>query len=169
MSTTKNIRLPNRSVRSESHRAALSESLEVFLSAASRFPSEKRQDRPRIGAFTATEIVYHMVAVERLWMTRFRNLLTNGPREFQALNPDTDAAINQYNERPFESGLAQLCSDRNETLNLIDSLTDDQFLLSGLHSKYGEMTIERMLDTMHAHDTQHAAQLDRTARELESA
>lgn len=107
-----------------------------------------------------------MLAVEELWQQRIENLLTGGPREFVAMDPDEDAARNRYNERDFSEGLALLTKRRGDLLAKIGTLSDDQFELTGMHSKYGEMSIHRMLETMEGHDRQHAAQLGRTERAL---
>jgi hypothetical protein len=158
---------PSQTVRSaEDHQAALTESLAIFIAAAERFPRSARRDRPHPGAFTATEIVYHVLAVEALWQERIGNVLTGRSREFIAMNPDEDAAQNHYNDRSFEDGVDELTKRRIETLATIGRLSGEQLLLSGIHSKYGEMSLHKIFETMEGHDKQHAAQLDRTAREL---
>jgi hypothetical protein len=129
-----------------------------------------------VKAFSATEIVYHMVAVEQLWQTRISDLLADArasgsavvhvSREFTAMNPDEDAATNSYNTRSFENGLQKLREMRINTLAIVGRLADADFRLAGIHSRYGELSIDRMLQTMENHDRQHAAQLERTVREL---
>ena len=154
------------SIPAADHLAALSESLRVFLDAVIRFPEPLRHDRPRPGAFSAAEIVWHMVAVEDLWRSRIVNLLSGGDRNFVALDPDADAAANKYNERSYEAGVQELSTKRRELRSTIERLSEGELALTGQHSKYGEMTIHRILETMAGHDRQHAGQLDRTAREL---
>lgn len=156
------------SVRAEKHQAALSESLRVFRDAADRFPVARRHDRPREGAFSAAEIVYHLVGVEELWQSRFNSLLTGGTREFTAMDADEDARENRYNDRDFEEGVKTLIRKRDDTLAFVGQMTDEQLELTCKHSRYGDMSLDRMLETIEAHDRQHAAQLDRTARELEA-
>lgn len=154
------------SIPAADHLAALNESFGVFQNAATAFPSALRHDRPKPGAFSATEIVWHMIAVEDLWRSRISNLLTGGDRTFVALDPDADAAMNDYNARDFSDALRAFEQKRSDTLSMVASLTADELELTGQHSKYGEMTIHRILQTMAGHDAQHAGQLDRTAREL---
>jgi uncharacterized damage-inducible protein DinB len=146
----------------------LSESLGIFRESAERFPRERRHDRPKEGAFTATEIICHMLAVEDLWRERIAKLISGGDRQFQAMNPDEDARSHGYNDRDYDAGLETLIGKRVDTIALIGRLQPEQFGLTGVHSKYGEMAIHQMFETMESHDRQHAAQLDRTLRELEA-
>jgi uncharacterized damage-inducible protein DinB len=157
---------PNPSTPAADHLAALSESFRIFEDAAMRFPATRRHERPRVGAFSATEILWHMIAVEDLWRLRISNLLTGGDRTFIALDPDADAADNSYNDREFEQGIETFRQKRSDTCSMLGSLTEDELQLTGMHSKYGEMTIHNILEKMTSHDAQHAGQLDRTAREL---
>lgn len=141
-------------------------SLEEFITTAERFPQEMRHQKPMEKAFSATEIVYHMCDVEALWQDRLSKLLSGESREFIAMDPDKVALDNAYNTKDFEAGLSQLREQRKTTLKLFASLSDDQFNLSGLHTRYGEMSITRIVETMTNHDLQHAHQLVRTVVEI---
>jgi hypothetical protein len=81
---------------------------------------------------------------------------------FEAMNPDQEAVLNRYNEKPFDAGILDMTTARLETHLLIRSLTEDQFDLTGVHSKYGPMNIVRILEIMEQHDRTHAAQMHRT-------
>jgi uncharacterized damage-inducible protein DinB len=157
---------PSPSVPAADHLAALSESFHIFEAAAMSFPAALRAERPRPGAFSATEIVWHMIAVEDLWRSRISNLLTGGDRMFVALDPDADAATNVYNDRDFIEGLNTFREKRHDAMRMAGSLTSDELALTGVHSKYGEMSVYQILEKMASHDVGHAGQLERTAREL---
>ena len=148
------------------HLAALTKSLAVFVGTAKAYPRELVRQKPTEIAFSATEIVYHMRDVERLWQRRMRGVLDGSMTHFQQMDPDREAREGRYNERPYEDGIAELEKARQETHSLVRGLTGSQMNLSGIHSKYGEMNIHRMLDTMEGHDLQHAAQLARTLKEV---
>ena len=153
----------------------MSKSIQVFLATAELFPRGRIKARPKyeknsslkVGEvekrpFTATEIVYHMIDVELLWQYRMNGLLSGAFRHFQQMNPDKEALEKKYNARDYTRGLRELAMARSETTRLVSTMTNDQLMLSGLHSKYGEMNMIKILETMEGHDRQHAAQLDRT-------
>jgi uncharacterized damage-inducible protein DinB len=147
----------------------LKQSLEEFIRTAEGFPDELRLAKPTEKAFSATEIVYHMCDVETLWQDRLGKLLSGESREFIAMDPDKVALDNAYNSKNFAAGVAQLREGRQITLELFAELTDEQFDLAGMHTKYGEMSIARIVETMTNHDRQHARQLRRTESELRTA
>jgi uncharacterized damage-inducible protein DinB len=154
---------------------AFNKSVQVFLATAEMFPRSLVKQRPAYQKsrslkpgeiekrpFTATEIVFHMVDVELLWQYRIKGLLSGEFRRFQQMNPDKEALEKRYNSRNYERGLRELAMSRAETTRMIAVLTNDELMRTGLHSKYGEMNTINILETMEAHDRQHAAQLDRT-------
>lgn len=145
---------------------ALAMSLEEFIATAERFPNKLRQQKPSEKVFSATEIVYHMCDVELLWQDRLRKLLSGESRNFVAMDPDKVALDNAYNSKDLTSGLVQLREGRKKSLALFASLNDEHFNLFGIHTRYGEMSISRIVETMTNHDLQHARQLIRTEAEL---
>lgn len=150
----------------ETELAALANSNADFLEAARNFPAERRTEKPTQNAFSATEIVYHMLAVEKLWQLRLQRLISGESREFIAMDPDKEAIDNSYNDNDYAEGLEDLLEARRRSLELFRSLADDQFELAGIHSRYGEMSMNRIIETMTAHDLQHAKQLERTEQQL---
>jgi uncharacterized damage-inducible protein DinB len=150
----------------ENELAALANSNAAFLDAARAFPAERRTLKPSERAFSATEIVYHMLAVEKLWQSRLQRLISGESREFIAMDPDKEAIDDSYNSKDFSEGLEDLLEARRRSLELFRSLLDEQFELTGIHTKYGEMSIDRIMEIMTAHDLQHAKQLERTEQEL---
>jgi uncharacterized damage-inducible protein DinB len=144
------------------HLAALNKSFAVFEDAAGRYSRELVRKKPSASAFSATEIVYHMLDVEKLWQRRIHGLLDNTVTHFQAMDPDKEAAEQKYNEKDYGAGIEALKQARNETYRLIRSMSNTELELTGIHSKYGSMNIRRILEIMEGHDRTHAAQLDRT-------
>jgi uncharacterized damage-inducible protein DinB len=151
----------------ETELAALAQSNADFLEAARNFPMERRTEKPTAKAFSATEIVYHMLDVEKLWQRRLQRLISGESRGFIAMDPDKEASENSYNSKDYNEGLEDLLEARRRSLELFRSMDDDQFELTGDHTRYGEMSISRVMEIMTAHDLQHARQLERTLRELD--
>jgi uncharacterized damage-inducible protein DinB len=143
-------------------RDALLLSLPIFTQTAHSFPESLRHQKPSPLAFSATEIVYHMLSVEELWQGRMQKLVDGESGDFQALDPNADANEHRFNDRDHESGIHALELRRHETVNFLDGLTSEELLLEGNHSKYGPMSILRILEIMAGHDRNHAAQLERT-------
>jgi uncharacterized damage-inducible protein DinB len=147
---------------------ALALSYAEFIAAAYSFPQEKRRDKPSAKAFSATEIVYHMVDVEKLWQQRLQRLISGESREFIAMDPDKVAIDSDYNTKDYEAGLEDLAELRQRSIELFRGMLDEQFELTGTHTRYGEMSVDKIMEIMTNHDAQHARQLERTVKELEA-
>jgi uncharacterized damage-inducible protein DinB len=153
----------------EAHLAALDKSFTVFLNAAEEYPRTLVREKPSEKAFSATEILYHMLDVERLWQKRIRGLLDGTVDQFHQMNPDKVAIDQRYNERDYDPAIPDLTNARKETHALIRTMKPREFELTGIHSKYGEMNTYKILETMTDHDHTHAAQLKRTLFEVTQA
>ncbi|MEO6939700.1 MAG: DinB family protein [Candidatus Kapaibacterium sp.] len=144
----------------------LEKTAQLFAATAKSYPRELVTAKPTEIAFSATEIVYHMCDVERLWQTRFAKLLDGSSKIFSAMNPDQAAKDGRYNEQPYSAGINTYLSARGVTITLIRTLTEAQLTLTGEHSRYGPLTILQVLEIMTNHDKTHAKQLERTLSEV---
>jgi uncharacterized damage-inducible protein DinB len=152
--------------RPEEHLAALDKSFHTFLTSVSNYPRELARKKPSAKAFSATEILYHVLDVERLWQRRIRGMLDGTVNTFQQMNPDQEAINGRYNERLYDDGIPELVHARNETHALIRSMKPREFEITGTHSKYGEMNTFKILEILADHDHTHAAQLERTLAQV---
>jgi len=152
--------------QAEKHLAALNSSLKVFLQAAENYPRHAVQKKPSAKAFSATEIVYHMLDVEHLWQERMRGLVEQTMTHFQQMDPDKVAIEKNYNEKPYDKGILELKKAREETHKLVRAMMPRELEYVGIHSKYGEMDTFRILETIEEHDHTHAAQLNRTLQQV---
>ncbi len=133
---------------------------------ANHFPRELVAKKPDEKSFSATEIIYHLVEVDNLWQRRIKQLITTADRNFEALDPDADAASKKYNEKPFDAGIELLMDARNDTVDLIDAMSESERLIVGIHPKYGEMDTHKIVETMRNHDLTHLEQLKRTLTQV---
>lgn len=134
-----------------------------------RYPRELVTQKPTEIAFSATEVVYHMLDVERLWQRRIHGLLDGTMKTFQQMDPDKEAREQRYNEKPYEGGIEKLKRAREETHALVRGMKPDELLLAGMHSTYGEMNTFDILAKLEEHDHTHAAQLERTLAQVSHA
>ena len=133
---------------------------------AEKFPPELVKKKPDEKAFSANEIIYHLLEVEELWQRRIHLLLHETYPHFQQIDPDALAKAGAYNEKPFAEGISLWKASREETIDLIEAMSEDQKTKTGVHSRYGEMNIYRIVDIMADHDLQHLRQLERTLNSM---
>lgn len=129
---------------------------------AEKFPREYIYSKPDAKAFSANEIIYHLLEVEELWQRRLDQLLHTEDHNFQQIDPDALAKENHYNEKSYEEGIANWNAAREDTVAFVDGMTDEQLAINGIHSRYGEMNTFRILEIIADHDLQHLRQMERT-------
>lgn len=129
---------------------------------AEAFPSELTTEKPNENAFSANEIIYHLLEVEELWQRRIHQLLNEEHPEFKRIDPDSLAIEHHYNEHDYFEGIMEWQKSREDTIALVKELSESDFSRKGTHSYFGEMNIYRILDIMADHDLQHLRQMERT-------
>ncbi len=142
--------------------AKLEQSFHDVIDFAKTYPESLRSVKPNEKAFSATEIIYHLLDVENLWQRRIKMLITSTERNFEPIDPDKEAKANEYNSKPFQKGLEDWFEAREETVDLIDEMSESERRIVGIHPKYGEMDTHRIVEIILGHDKQHIAQLERT-------
>jgi hypothetical protein len=137
--------------------------------------------RPVERQWSPTEIICHVRDVEELFRTRFHTILAlDDPKiltfgadpELLAtwgirgqvghpLDPDRWAEDRQYARSDPDQALTSFRRHRMETLGLLDSLTDVQWLRGGIHLRLGRLTLGDWVASLAAHDDNHLDQLER--------
>lgn len=147
---------------------ALSKSITDVTEYAKRVPEHLLTLKPDAIAFSVKEIIYHLLEVEELWHRRIRQLLGGNDNRFQQIDPDALAQEHDYNSKSYEDGIHQWETARAETIKIIDTMTEDERNLVGVHSRYGEMNVHRIIEIMTNHDLQHLEQMKRTLTNVQT-
>ncbi len=145
----------------------LQETIGQVTNYAEKFPLPLVTSKPDAIAFSANEIIYHLLEVEELWQRRIHQILHSDNKHFVQIDPDALAKEHRYNEQPYKEGIEEWKSAREETIDLIDAMSDAQLHIVGIHSRYGEMDTFRILDIMAEHDLQHLRQMERTLKQIQ--
>ena len=141
----------------------------IVLAAAESFPRGYVHHKPTPIAFSATEIIYHLCDVDRLWQSRIGLLSVDSPVKFTPFDPDREARDKNYNVQPFSKGIQAFTHARELTIEIIRQLPALQLEAQGEHPKFGTLNVERILEIMADHDLGHVAQLARTEKAVTQA
>src|SRR5713101_3173564 len=137
--------------------------------------------RPDAANWSATEIICHLRDVEELFRIRFHTILAlDDPQilTFSAqpaalaawgiagrvghpLDPDRWAEERQYARSDPNQALTAFRRQRRETVVLLESLTDAQWLRGGIHLRLGRLTLGDWAASLAGHDDNHVDQLTR--------
>lgn len=132
------------------------------------FPADRLTSRPRAGQWSAAEVVHHLADSEMHSAIRLRKLLCEDSAQLQGYDQDHYAARLRYSERPLEPAMLAFQAARATSLQILTGLEEEDWRRAGTHSEHGAYTMEDWLRIYAAHAHQHADQIRRLWRELES-
>jgi len=122
---------------------------------------------PAPGKWTAREIVHHLADSEMTSAIRLRLLVASpAPPEIRGYDQDEFARRLRYSKRPIQAALDAFGAARRTTVEILDGLTEDDWLRTGTHSESGPYSVERWLEIYAAHGHDHAAQIRRLREAL---
>ncbi len=108
-------------------------------------------------------IVCHLRDMEAQYMGRIQDLLAGPNPTFRTVSNQELIERNQYAAQNFQVILAEYQFRRAQTIALLETLTDDQWLLSGTHPEQGPATLLDVAVNCGLHDIDHMEQIVRCA------
>lgn len=108
------------------------------------------------GKWSVAENIGHLVVLEALWLSRFREISANLPEMSPADLSNLATGEAGFNEVPMTTLLERFTEVRNETLAFLDSLQEAHFTYALLHPRLQQPM--RIIDLMYfvaAHDEHH--------------
>jgi hypothetical protein len=119
--------------------------------------------RPAPGKWTAAEIVHHLADSETIAGLRLRLLLAEERPLIRGYDQDVYARRLRYAERPIGPALDAFRAARATTLQLLRTMTEEDWTRPGWHTETGPYTAETWLRIYAEHAHLHARQIRRAA------
>ena len=138
--------------------AATPKKLERLLKGVS---AGRLRKRPAPAKWSVAEIVAHLADSELVRGFRMRMILGAPGTPIQAFDQDVWVVALHYDKRDVRKSLALFRAIREANLELLVTLTREQWLQWGLHAERGEESIETMSLMSAGHDLNHLAQIER--------
>ena len=123
--------------------------------------ASKLRKRPAPDKWSVAEILAHLADAEIVVGWRMRLILGSPGTPIQAFDQDTWVTAGHYGKRDPRRVLAQLQAAREANLDLLKSLTPDQWKHFGMHSERGQESIEHIVRMIAGHDLNHIHQIER--------
>lgn len=117
--------------------------------------------RPAPEKWSVAEILAHLADVEIVVGWRVRSILGSPGIPIQAFDQDAWVTAGHYEKRDPSKALAQHRAAREANLDLLKSLTPDQWKHFGMHSERGQESIEHIARMIAGHDINHLQQIER--------
>jgi hypothetical protein len=110
------------------------------------------------GGWSARMVVHHLADSESNAYIRLRRLVAEERPEIVGYDEELWASRLHY-DRPIESSLAVLAAVRAASLQLMETLTPDEWDRTGTHSESGRYSMDDWLRIYSEHSHDHAAQI----------
>ncbi len=120
-------------------------------------------DRLPPSGWSARMVVHHLADSEAMAYIRLRRLVAEDDPVIQGYD-EPEWARRLHYDRPVDTSLAVLRAVRAASLELLRSLTEDEWARSGTHSESGAYSVERWLRIYAKHSHEHADQIRRARR-----
>lgn len=134
---------------------------EEVAQALNGFPAESLGAHPIPGKWSAREIVHHLGDSESTSAFRLRKLLVEDNAIIEGYDQDRFATRLRYNERDMAPALEAFRSARESTLQILKTMSEDDWQRTGTHTESGEYSTEKWLKIYADHAHNHADQIRR--------
>ena len=117
--------------------------------------------RPDAKNWAAKEVICHLRDAEELFMTRFEQIAAMDDLKLMSPTPDRWAEERQYLKNDAQQAAGAFRRRRDESLELLKTLTPEQWKRAGVHATRGPVSIGDFVTLMAWHDENHLEQLKR--------
>jgi hypothetical protein len=138
--------------------AATSKRLERLIKGV---PASKLRKRPAPEKWSVGEILTHLADVELVAGFRMRLILGAPQTPIVAFDQDAWVTSGHYDKRDPRKSIEQFRAIREANLNLLKSLTPEQWKHYGMHAERGQETIEHIVRMLAGHDINHIQQIEK--------
>jgi len=121
---------------------------------------EALRRQPEPGKWSATEIVCHLRDREVFLVERLAKMAFQSRPQLWKMNNDRLAEIRRYKQAEAARVSREYRSLREDTLTLLRALPHPVWQRSGFDPELGELTIERAVEDLAAHDEHHLSSLE---------
>jgi hypothetical protein len=122
-------------------------------------PDSELDTAPAPGKWTARQIVHHLGDSEMTSAIRLRLLVATPSPQINGYDQEVFADRLYYTDRPIEASLDAFNAARRSTAEILERLSEVEWLREGTHSEIGRYTIERWLEIYSGHAHAHASQI----------
>jgi len=121
----------------------------------------KLRKKPAPDKWSAAEVLAHLADTEIVYGWRMRSILGQPGIAVQGYDQDAWSANLRYNNRDPKKDLIQQRVLREANLELLKTLTPEQWKQFGMHSERGQESIEHIVKMIAGHDLNHIQQIER--------
>ena len=122
------------------------------------------------GEWSICEILHHIAIGEAANLQLVTRAIAGEPVVMEGFDLDAwnVAQVAQYADQPASVALERLQSTRQDTLQILQNLSEQELAVSLDHPGWGEMTVEQLLRALGLHDQMHRRDILKRIEQLKA-
>jgi len=140
---------------------------QTIKSIVSPLPPSRLLLRPQPGKWNILENIAHLGRYQLVFTDRIHQILQNEDPFFGRYSADEDPEFESWKSLSPEMLLQQIHNDRNTIYTLITDLTDATQGRTGVHKKYGRLTVLQWTEFFLLHEAHHLYTIFQLANDTE--
>lgn len=136
--------------------------LPTILAGVSRDALERR---PATDKWSAKDNLAHLARYHEVFRERIDRILTEDRPVFTRYRAEEDPRWPPWAAKSSDAILAELRTLRSQIIALFDGLSDVELLRTGVHPRFGEMTLLQWMEFFLLHEAHHLYTVMQRARE----
>jgi hypothetical protein len=139
---------------------------DILASLIDGLSTDELSRRPAPGKWCIREIVAHLADDELVGAYRIRLILSAPGTAIQAFDQDVWARTGRYSTSDVRESLALYCALRSANLKFLQSLTDEEWDMFGVHAERGVESLRDIAMYFAGHDINHFRQIESIRRAM---
>jgi hypothetical protein len=128
---------------------------DILRKAVAAMTQDQLLARPVPGKWSTLEVVCHIADFEIVYADRIKRVIAEDEPTLFGGNPDLFTARLAYHNRDLEDELRLIELVRKQVAGILDALKESDFQRHGIHSEYGPLTLETILQRVTGHIPHH--------------
>ena len=130
--------------------------LRDFLDQSMRGVSVETVSEPRVeGKWSALENLAHLARYQEIFLERVEKILSQSSPTFPIYRAEQDAQWEAWKRLAYKEVLAKLTESREKILSRLKSLSTEDYERTGVHPRFGEMTLAMWVEFFLVHEGHH--------------
>ncbi len=139
---------------------ALSNAPAIITPLVREVPAENLKRRPAPAKWSAHEHACHLAEVHTLFFSRLDRMLNETRPHIASYNPDEAMEEGALLKVDLEEALDRFCRDREQLVETLKDLTEDEWLREADHEEYDHYSVLIMFRHLALHDMLHAYRIE---------
>ena len=115
--------------------------------------------RPQDKEWSILENIGHLIDIDRLYVERVDLILSSERPQFAPFNPDEQVSAGNYQTMSLAELMATYSELRQATVAGLSTIAPDELTRVGIHARFGEITVARLVEILANHDEVHYTQM----------